>query len=360
MQSVTQRAIAAVGSSAPSDWELKPDRDAAMLGSEAEPLKLILQDPHVSAIMAVYREGDAAAGRAQRLYKRLARTAAWTGFGAMLIGSLVLMFALAFPLGLALTVAAVAQGVLLLVSLGSSLLVGSWQPFATWMQCRAEAETARIGFFDRVMTASPQASPGGVPPLPLQLEYFRRYQLQVQQLYYETRASQHAAAARAAWWWRLIAFVLVVAAAFPVIWLIRDAAWLPAFVGGVAEQLPGKSEAAQRIFLGLGIIAAALQGLLAALAAMSLDERNALRYRSTADNLDALAAAPLEEAREAAAVAATGPPSEADGAREMVLAFVALVQDQISTEHREWIALRKLAPDLSIGSLKSLRLPPRA
>ena len=123
--------------------------------------------------------------------------------------------------------------------------------------------------------------------------------------------------------------------------------------------MPDKSEEAQRIFLGSGIIAASLQGLLSAFAVMSLDERNASRYRTTADNLDALAGRPLEEAR-AAAAALNDAPEKAESAREEVLAFAALVQSQISSEHREWIALRKVAPDLALDRLKSLRLPPRS
>jgi hypothetical protein len=50
----------------------------------------------------------------------------------------------------------------------------------------------------------------------------------------------------------------------------------------------------------------------------------------------------------------------AKSAREKVLAFAALVQSQISSEHREWIALRKIAPDLGLDRLMSLRLPRRS
>jgi hypothetical protein len=134
---------------------------------------------------------------------------------------------------------------------------------------------------------------------------------------------------------------------------------LPSAISDLASSAPNESEEAQRIFLGLGIMAASLQGLLAALAVMSLDERNAARYRATADNLDALAGRPLDEARAAAATLEDAPETATD-AREKVLAFAALVQSQISSEHREWIALRKVAPDLALDRLKRLRLPPRA
>jgi len=63
------------------------------------------------------------------------------------------------------------------------------------------------------------------------------------------------------------------------------------------------------------------------------DERNAARYAATHQNLEALADRPLEEARSAAA---------ADDANDLQ-AFVALVQEQISSEHRQWVDLRAVA-----------------
>jgi hypothetical protein len=259
----------------------------------------------------------------------------------------------AHTLGGLLPIATAVQAVLLLVSLGSSLLIGSLQPFEAWMLKRAEAENARASLFNEVVSAHATAEADERVLLPLQLEYFRRYQLDVQRLYYSERGAQHAAAARRAWWWRLIAFLLVVAAAFPVAWSIQGWVALP-----FSDSLLDRTETLQRLFLGLGIVAAAMQGLLAALAVMSLDERNAARYRSTAENLDALADRPLAEARAAAAAGSEGVETT-QTARESVLAFVALTQEQISAEHREWIALRKLAPDLALDRLKSLRLPPR-
>jgi hypothetical protein len=103
----------------------------------------------------------------------------------------------------------------------------------------------------------------------------------------------------------------------------------------------------QRFFLALSTSGAALQGLLAALALINQDDRNAARYEATHRNLDALADRPLDEARAAAA---------AGDANDMQ-AFVALVQEQISSEHREWVDLRAIAPSLSLRRLKELSLP---
>lgn len=356
---ITQKAIAAIGEDAPTDWQLNVEVHSESLGQNARLLKQILNAPPFAEIISTFRSADDAAKSAQKFYKRLARLSAWTGFGAALFGSLVLMAANALAVGSLLTAAAALQAVLLIVSLGSSLLIGSLQPFEAWMLKRAEAENARASLFDQVMAARGPTDSEDRILLPLQLEYFRRYQLDVQRLYYQQRGAQHAEAARKAWWWRLVAFLLVLLAAFPVLWSIQGSLTVPAPLQDFINGMPHRTETMQRAFLGIGIIAASLQGLLAAFAVMSLDERNAARYRSTAENLDALAARPLDEARAAAAVT-----SEESGAtqvaREQVLAFIALAQEQISAEHREWIALRKLAPDLALDRLKSLRLPPRS
>ncbi|MGZ5851373.1 MAG: hypothetical protein ACXWJH_02230 [Hyphomicrobium sp.] len=358
MNSVTQQANELVGIDPPTSWRIDPKADAEALPPGAGALKQILLMPEIEKIVDAYHTADAAAGRAQKTYKHLARLAAWTGFGAALIGSLVLMLVHWLGPGSVLSTAAGTQAVLLLVSLGTSLVIGRMQPFEAWMLKRADAENFRGELFDKIIAERATAARGTVPLLALQLEYFRRHLLDVERKYYRERGEQHAAAARAAWWWRLVAFLLIALAAFPLVWSIKGAAWLPAPLADITAHMPNRSEEAQRIFLGIGIIAASLQGLLAAFAVMSLDERNAARYRTTADNLDALAGRPLEEAR-AAAAASEGAPGQADTAREAVLAFVALVQSQISSEHREWIALRKVAPDLALDRLKSLRLPPR-
>ncbi len=102
----------------------------------------------------------------------------------------------------------------------------------------------------------------------------------------------------------------------------------------------------QRFFLALSTSGAALQGWLAARGLMNQDERNANRYAATASNLDALAERPLDEARVAAA---------RDDAAS-VRTFIALVQEQISSEHREWVDLRSIAPALSLERLKEQSL----
>ena len=232
-------------------------------------------------------------------------------------------------------------------SILASLWLGWSKPFEIWMQRRAEAETQRIRYFRRVAETDEAVREGELPLLPLQLEYFRRFQLDVQRLYYDKRGRQHRAAVMRRHIWRGFALLLIVAAGLPVLWTLQGKDWMPASISPFLVGMLPKTELAQRIFLSLGLVGGALQGLLAAYALMSYDERNGARYRDTWQNLEALSTRPLDEARNAAA----------QGNRERVLVLVALIHEQISSEHREWVSLRAVSPELSLDRLRVLTLP---
>lgn len=348
MSDIIDGAIKAVGAEEPQDWHLLPEQHAANLPEAAAPLKRILTQPAIAAIIERYNKADAAAVRAQTAYKRPARLAAITSFLAIVVGSVVVLPSYAvLPQGVV-SAAGTVQFMLLIISFGALILVGRRRAFATWMTLRAEAENARRELFTRVMDQEATAGAAtGLPLLSLQLEYFRRYQLDVQRFFYAKRGKQHASAADHAWRWRVAALIIVVIASFPLLWVLQGKPWLPDWLGAFLNGLPHATETGERLFLGIGLIASALQGLLAANAVISLDERNAARYLSTAGNLETLADQPLTEARQRAA----------NGDRAAVLSFVALVQQEISSEHHEWVALRTVAPDLSLDRLISLRLP---
>ncbi|MFZ4809631.1 MAG: hypothetical protein ACOYLQ_20440 [Hyphomicrobiaceae bacterium] len=340
-----------IGPPQPDDWRLDPLRDAAALPAAAADLARILRDPDLADAIAGYRTADSAALHAQSRYRRLATTAAMTSFAAVLLGTATL---LALPIGLppaVLSMATGAQALLVVVSLMAALVNGWLRPFEAWQSARAEAENYRIAIFNAVSTAD--AAPGEIPGhvLGLQLEYFRRYQLDVQRAYYQRRSRSHARSAARARAWRVVALLLVVAGGASLLWSLRGQSWLPEAFRGILGALPDRGELGQRLFLALGIWASALQNLLSSLALITLDERNAARYSVTAENLETLAGRTLDEVRAAVA--------SADGvvARVAVTNFVGLVHDQISSEHREWIALRKVAPELSLRQLSLRRQP---
>ena len=348
MSELTKRAIAAIGDSGASDWELRPDTHAEKLNEDGAALRHVLTSPEIQVIVGTFNSADKRAGASQKRYKGLAKTAAFAGFAAVLAGCVLILPSHNLPWPNFLQWAGMVQFSLLALSIICSLAVAWLKPFEHWMKARGVAEQARANLFRSVMAAqpAPAAAPGEVPLLALQLEYFRRYQLDVQRLYYAKRGNQHRVAARKSSRWRLFAFILVILAAVPVLYSLQKFDWLPLID---RLHLPERSQDLQRAFLGLGVLASALQGLLAALGLMNLDERNAARYGSVAQNLAFLENAYLDDARARAA----------SGDRSGVLKFVGLVQEQISSEHREWVELRILS-DVSLDALAAQELPQQA
>jgi hypothetical protein len=315
-----------------SDWQLRPDDHARKLPSEAGALKRVLERADLTQIIEGFRHADKAAVIAQMRYKRIGRLGLYAATLATLIGALFLMPLERWITGAPAGIASAAQMLGLAVAFFASRLLAVTKLFDKWMKSRAEAEIARVALFDAVIKTEEEAHSGEIALLPLKLEYFRRYQLDVQRRYYRGRGAAHAASV-----WRnnrlLGASVFITVASVSLgalAGLHLVAAWqlpLPAPLQSMSLSLAGPGT--NRLLLGLGVIASGLYGLGVARSLMDLDERNASRYLTTADNLTYLMETQLPQAREAAA----------SGALEDVLTFVRSVQSLISSEHQEWIVL---------------------
>lgn len=349
MQDVTARAIAAIGSTAKGDYKLRPKKHAEALGAGAKALKHIIEQDAFETTSDAYEMHGKDAGAAQKRFKRRARAAATLALLSLLISSVVLIAQGLFPDESAplITELSIASVGAILGSLFFSLLQNTGAPFRKWMTSRAEAETMRMRLFNDVIAADGPADPDGVPLLALKLEYFRRYQLEVQINYYEQRGADHRRFVWRAKAARVLSFGLI---------LVAIALPFSAFFGYQWETLLGhapfaddleRTAAGNRALIGFSTAGAAIQGWLAAQLLLGQDERNALRYAATLENLQALAGAPLEEARRAAAAGDPGP----------VRNFVTLTQEQISSEHREWVSLRTISPEMDLKYLRDRSLP---
>jgi hypothetical protein len=95
------------------------------------------------------------------------------------------------------------------------------------MNKRAESEIARIELFNRIVHTHETSQGDELPLLPLKLEYFRRYQLDVQRRYYRGRGEQHAAALWRSNWWLIASLVITVASVLlaMLVGLQMTAAW---------------------------------------------------------------------------------------------------------------------------------------
>jgi len=179
-----------------------------------------------------------------------------------------------------------------------------------------------------------------LPPLPLQLEYFRRYQLQIQKTYYRKRGSDHARAYR-------IQEGIVIALALLTLLLLAIAAdnafWPPQSFGVIGEWVTKANE--HNAFLG--ILIATLTAALANWSLISQDENNAQRYAATLKNLEKAEFDYLASARQAAEV----------GNKQGVIEFVDYVNQFVSLEHRQWIVLQDIAARPDLGPLGAFKLP---
>lgn len=335
MPNITERAVATIGhDDEGADWQLRPEAHGKALPPEAGALKRVLECEELKQIIDRYRGADAAAVTAQALCKRLGRIGLYAATVATLVGVLFLLPVEGWLTGPPRIIASAVQISGLVIAFLAARLLVLKKPFNAWMQKRAEAEIARIELFNRIVCAEETIRTDEIPLLPLKLEYFRRYQLDVQQRYYGGRGKQHADALwRNNRWLRVSFLITIVVAILGFLTVIATLASLEVagleWHGFFSEMLTGLQP--NRVLLALGITASALYGLGISRSLLDLDERNASRYLTTAVNLEFLTSTRLAAARKAAA----------SNESQAVYDFVDDVQALISSEHREWILLEE-------------------
>lgn len=299
-----------------SDWELKPDEHAHSLKPQAASLKRVLEHSLIEAIVRRYDRNDADAMQFQKSYKQLGAWEIYLGALAAMLGGAVLLMNEEIQIewlpenlrtGLLFVQVLCVAGVAML-----KYLLQSKKPFEHWQNRRSLAETARVELFETVCGLTErdwmeEVRDGDYPLLPLQLEYFLRYQLGVQLKYYQGRGKEHLAAAN-----RFISFGAV----------ITFVSAFAAGLGGLAlDWLDTVSFAAI-----IAMLAPILIGAQSSLSRLNQDERNAARYAITHAHLDRLAGQITDIRKSARA-----------GESEQVHNFIREVNKIISVEHSQWI-----------------------
>jgi len=299
-----------------SDWKLDPHSHAEKLHPEAAALKRVLEHSAIQEIMDRYRRADRAANEYQDAYKKLGRREIYLATVAAILGAIVLTITDASG---ASSWMEGARPVLLLLQIlcaggvaGIKFYTDRTKPYVGWQKQRSIAETARIELFETVagMTGrdwEDEWQEGDYPLLPLQLEYFVRYQLNVQLSYYDGRGKQHAAAAK-----RFVS----VGAIITFVAAIAGAAIAAGY--DIGDTVSVASIAA----LLTPVLLTAQTGL----SRINQDERNAARYEITYGHLRRRSAG-LSDVRHLAQAA------DAKAVHE----FIRLNDEVISVEHSEWI-----------------------
>ena len=320
-----------IGSGGPGDYGLSPVEHAAQLKDSAPQLAALLTRSAPVELARQYSDADTEALAAERTFKRWVIRANRAVLATATVSALLMAAALlADRLGgltqtilIVLALIGVASGGFASMSL---FRVKEGRLLEDWMTARARAETKQLSYFSYIVNSSLQ-------PLDLQLEllkleYFRRYQLDLQLAYYKTRRLGHRNSAE----WTLS---------------ISAGSVLVAAIASGAAGVLGALRSEWAALGSLAVFGAALQAFAASRESINQDRRNAERYDNTAQALQGL----RERLDDVRLRIAAGSPS-------VLGEYVGAVQDQLSLEHRQWLegaenmqaAVARLEKALSSGA----------
>ncbi len=304
-----QDAAAIIGADG-SDHYLTPTGHAERYHATAPALAALLRSTAAKIAAQEFERADALAIEAQRGFKRVANQANIAGLVTAWLSALVLVIAL---LG-------APRGALLVVGIAGAA-TGAYGAFLAqrlrqqhllqrWMTGRAEAEEFRHRYFEVVTLAPPPVIEGSDPRISalLQLEYFRRYQLDVQAHFYDVRQRQHQRSAD-----RTVTYAAA-------------AGFVAAFSTGLAGFLGAGEGTDWASLAALGIVGTSLATFAGVRESITQDARNAERYGRTRAALREVHLR-LDEVREAVAT----------GNREVLAEFVVAIHEHLSVEHRQWL-----------------------
>ncbi len=330
------RARRAVGEHAPGDYILRPREHANALPPEAGPLKRILEQPGIEAIKADYDRWNADALHLQGRHMRWGKR----GIVAAMAAAVAAVIVTVSPIDMTPLQSVLASSfvwLLLCVSWIYFALMMWRRPLEGWYKARANAEEYRKRLFEAVLEATETAGPGEIAVLPLQLEYFRRYQFEMQREYFAGKSRMAARRARwtdaVGWLWATIPFAalgLTLAAGLA-------ATSEQGFMHPLVTKLGGAVQAVERLSIdtygiGAAIIVAAASAGLFAIAQLDNYRRNAVRYTNMLSRLEELQKDPrlgFNPARFAADA----------GIREPVVRLVREMHALMTSELAEWVTV---------------------
>lgn len=308
-------AIDTIGEGKQDDYIISPTKHADEFKQKAPDLAAILSSGAVLATARQFENDDRDALTAQEKFKRVFNRANVT----VLITGILIALVLAIGTVATLLGDSLERFLLIALSLGS-VITGAlaYKDLSTikeghllenWMsKKRAFAEMARLAYFNAVAKASvaTPAMNGGLVEL-LKLEYFRRFQLDIQQAFYRERGRHHAEEAE-----KTLSYSS---------WAIAGAA-IATGAAGVLGVIDAKFAA----IAALGTIFTSLSSFAALREAVYQNRRNAERYESTSRVLVDLSKR-LDEVRQAVYTAGTKP----------LMDFIEAVHEQLSLEHKQWL-----------------------
>jgi len=311
MEDLIEKARLAIGEDALDDYKITPTNFPDNLDNDAPEISKILRRSSFKEKANRYEINDELAISSQAKFKKFAHQATWSICSAAVSGSLLAGLSVAdfSPDYAQITIFALG----LISALGGGLATYRLYQIRTekllerWMAARAKAETERLGYFSSLARYLVDKCRTDTYAHLLFICMFKRYQLEVQRLYYTSRSGDHRKSLEITSKIGAIA-ALCLAIGSGVLGMIG--AFNPDF-------LP---------FAALGTIGAAITAAASRREELNQDERNAERYSRTADILSKIA----EKHDDILAIAKAGDNPE------IIIKYVGAVNDQLSLEHRQW------------------------
>lgn len=318
MNPILQQTLSAIGKAENQDYILDPASHAELYEKSLPELAATLKGSNLAVEVDEYKRFDQQAIEAQKRYKKYSYWARVSTFVTAIFSSALLMSTSALLLfDLEPEVADKIQRIgVSFFSLGGLLLgagatiVINWirngNLLEDWMKARSNAEEHRLGYFDQVANLGKNETSS----LALaKLEYFRRYQLEIQKNYYEVKSTQLKNRGRNALLW------------------VTISAGIVAVLNGLAGAFGADPESSGWTSLaGLALMVQAYSLMLNTRELSEQNQRNASRYENTRRILARLYGK-LDEVRSEIIA----------GQLDILPKFVEAVHEPISTEHRQWL-----------------------
>lgn len=321
-----------VGEGNKSDYIIAPTRHSEEFRDKAPELAEILNSSEVIAISEQYENKDQEALAAQKEFKHVFNRANISVFITAILIALILAIGIVAPLLpdllekvllIGLSIGSVITGALASKDLN---IIRQGKLLEEWMTRRAAAETTRLEYFYTVARLPEPVTTSGFPVALLKLEYFRRFQLDVQRAYYRKRAKEHRQSAK-----KTLSYST---------WAMAGAT----IVTGLAGVLGGALNAQFAVIGALGTIFTAFSYFAAMKEEVYQNQRNAERYARTSQALEALSMQ-LDRVRKAVYAAGEKPLTD----------FIEAIHEQLSLEHRQWIDEQSQAQSAFVRLEETLR-----
>ena len=305
-----------IGENQDEDYILRPLDHEKLFSPEVPEFASVFADSEVQGIAKQYDAYDKEAISAQNSFKSYSKRAQWAVFltaccSAALLGVSILLgrpedIVVARVLFITLSLAAILFGTLATTWLR---LIEGRRLLEEWMKQRANAEMRRLEYFNLITSRKPDdvASPDPTLFRLLQLEFFRRFQLDMQINYYRGRGRAHG---------RFADKAVTMSS-----WALGGAGLATGFAGFLGSAVGPKWGA----LAGFGMICQALATWILNKEAVNQDRRNQERYSRTYETLENLKMR-LSKARK----------SIAGGNEEVLPKLVEAVHELVSLEHRQW------------------------